>query len=411
MGRHVTDTIWNFLSTIEQTVRRLSDGTPQTRLIVCALAVLILFVRIPSMFHAPEFWAEDGILISDAYNKGWMSLLAPIEGAYYNFYGNLAANIAVQFPPRAWPWLAIYAAHAGAILTVFLVTSPRFDFPYRALAALAVVAVPMYDIFGGLANAQWVLALAVFILPLLRAGPRWMLVPEAVLAFIVGLEGPFVAFVLPVYAWRLWTCEAGERPRLIVLAAIGCCCAAIQILTIAHSSPFNLIEPKPYDHIVWLIMPIRWFDSIRLAGIFINHKPVAVALVIGGAAAATWFAFRQPHRIEKVAMLMFATLILYSGLYKYRAFIEFFSNDRYLFSGAVFAFWFFCLVAAPPGSRRSLIIVPAIVVLLIWNPIRRSNQFDPEASVVWASQAARIGNGPIEVPIAPGGPWAIRLER
>lgn len=405
------DSVWYILSRVERTIRRLSDGSPSSRLIVCALAALILFVRIPATFLAPQFWAEDAMLISDAYNGGWASLLHPIGGAYYNLYGNIVANIAIQFPPLAWPWIAIYGAHAAALLTVFLVTSPRFDLPYRGLAAMAVVAVPMYDIFGGLANAQWVLAIAVFLLPFLRAGPRWLLPVEAVFALVLGLEGPFVAFVLPVYAWRIWTAETSERPRLIVLAAVSCFCAALQILTIAHTSPFNLIAPIPYDRIVWITMPIRWFDWVRIAGIFVNHRTVMVAIAIGGAAAALWFAFRKPYRIEKLAMLMFATLILYSGLYKYRAHIEYFSNDRYLFAGAVFSVWFFCLLAAPAGSRRAVIIVPVIAALLAWNPVRRSNQFDPKASVAWADQVARIGKGPVEIPIAPGGSWAVRLER
>lgn len=90
---------WSFLLSAERIIRWLSDGSLRSRLIVCVLAALILFVRLPRTFLTPQFWAEDGILISDAYNGGWASLLYPIAGAYYNLYGNVVANIAVQFPP------------------------------------------------------------------------------------------------------------------------------------------------------------------------------------------------------------------------------------------------------------------------------------------------------------------------
>lgn len=397
-------------NTIESTVRRLSDGTMATRLIVCALAALILFVRVPAQFVAPQFWAEDSMLISAAYNQGWAALMLPIGGTYYNLYGSLIAAIAVLAPPIAWPWISIYGAHLAAIAVVFLVTSPRFEFPYRAVAALAVVAVPMSDVFGGLANAQWYLAIAVFVLPLLRSGPPQVLLLEAIVALVLGLEGPFAAFVLPIYAWRIWTC-AEDRPRLIVLGAITACCAAIQILAIAHVDVFNLIEPVPYDPIVWLTMPIRWLDSLRLANIFVHHQIVMAGIVIAGGAVAVWFAFNRPYRMLKLSMLMFAGIVLYSGMYKYRNAIVFLSNDRYVYAGAVFAFWFACAAIAPASSRRAKIVIPLLVLLMIHNPIRRFNQFEPKASVVWADEVARIGHGPIAIPVAPSDFWAVRLER
>lgn len=395
---------------IESAVRRLSDGTMATRLVVCALAALILFVRVPAQFVAPQFWAEDSLLISAAYNQGWAALMLPIGGTYYNLYGALVAAIAILAPPIAWPWISIYGAHLAAVAVVFLVTSPRFEFPYRAVAALAVVAVPVSDVFGGLANAQWCLAIALFVLPLLRTGSSWMLPLEAIVALVLGLEGPLAAFVLPIYAWRIWTC-AEDRPRLIVLAAITAWCAAIQILAVARVDVFNLIEPAPYDHIVWLTMPIRWLDSLRLANIFIHHEIVMVSMVIGGAAVTVWFAFKQPYRMFKLSMLMFAGIVLYSGMYKYRNAIVFLSNDRYVYPGAVFAFWFACVAIAPMGSRRAKIVVPLLVLLIIHNPIRRFNQFEPKASVAWTDEVARIGHGPIAIPVAPSDFWAVRLER
>ena len=79
------------------------DRLMSRRMAVVAAAILIVFIRFPGSLVAPEFWAEDGILISNAYNHGVASLFETIGGAYFNLYGSLVALLAVQAPPAAWP--------------------------------------------------------------------------------------------------------------------------------------------------------------------------------------------------------------------------------------------------------------------------------------------------------------------
>jgi len=267
---------------------------------------------------------------------------------------------------------------------VLAVTSPRFDLPYKALAALAVVVAPEREIFDSLANAQWVLLIVVFVLPYLRTPQsKWILSGEITLAVVTGLEGPFVAFALPLYALRLWSAGNPKRTRLLILSMIASVCAIIQLSAVMRFDPFHLIEPAPYDPLVWLYMPVRWLDGVRAAGMLIHHKMLMVVVVVVTIGAAGWLSLRAPYRDLKVGMMLFATLILYSGMYKYRNNVDLFANDRYVYAGVVFFFWF--VLCAWGAGRRPAIVVLAVSALVGWNSVRKINEVRPTAAVLWRS--------------------------
>lgn len=392
--------------------RRIVDTPTSTRSIILFTAALILFVRMPATFVRPEFWAEDSILFSAAYNHGWASLAETLGGTYFNFYGSLIANIAVQFPPLWWPWISAYGAHAAALMVVFLVTSPRFDMPYKTIAALAVVATPIQDsVLAGLANAQWVLPTGIFVLLFCKT-PRApsILAIEAIFIAVAGLDGPLGCFLVPLFAWRAWYVAPPERRRLALLLAILAVTATIQVATIVqHLNVFSLVQPLPYDHIVWITMPLRWIDALRLAGIF-GKFSVGAAIVIFGGGALFWWSLRQPYRDQKLSMIFFAGLILYSGMFKYRHFLYLHDNDRYVYVGSVFFFWFLCIWAASARREAKIVVVAVAATLIITSTARRINEPRLTAQIRWADQAPRIGSGPIAIPVAPEDIWVVKLD-
>lgn len=404
---------WFCLEAIERMARHLSDGTPRTRLIVCALAALVLFARLPKAFLAPEFWAEDALLISSAYNQGWPSLFKPIGDIYFNLYGGLAALAAVQFPPIAWPCITTAAAYAAPVFVAFVVTSPRFDFPYKAIAALAVVVTPLQDnIFGGLANAQWILPVALFALAFSkRHRSPAVLVAEMAFAIVAGLNGPLGSFLVPVYAWRAFKADKSERTRLLILTAILIGCAIIQAMAITSNlRVLNMTQPVAYNPIIWITMPLRWIEALRLAGIF-GMSIVGAVLVVAGGGAVLLFAWRPPYRDIKLAMIFFGATILYSGMYKMRHYLYLFANDRYPYVGSVFFFWFLCLLADRADGKRRLLVCGLAVLLLITSTARRIDEGRPGASTPWAGAVHAVGRGPVVIPVAPSDAWAVRLER
>ncbi len=402
------------LQECEAFARRLSDGSPKSRTLVCIFALLILFLRLPSTFLRPEFWAEDGPLISAAYNNGWASLTEPLGGAYFNIYGSIVAKIAMAFPPAAWPWVTMYGAHVAVVITVLVVTSPRLDLPYRGLAALALVATPQREIFDSLANAQWVLMIVVFVMPFLKAHKsRLILLGDASLVVLTGLEGPFVAFVIPIYCWRIYSTTGPDRMRLLLLLPLAAGCAAIQIIIVSQGSHFDLIEPEYYNSLIWIFAPIRWLDGIRAAGIFVHHPLIMTIGSIIMMTGAVALAVRDNFREIKIGMLIFAGSILYAGLYKFRNHVELFSNDRYIYSGSVFFFWYIgCLAALLKPHRRvaSNAVVAILVTLICWNVGRKVGEYRVGTSTDWSKYSNIIGTRPLHIIIAPSSNWSISLQ-
>lgn len=216
--------------------------------------------------------------------------------------------------------------------------------------------------------------------------------------------------LIPVFAWRALGAESAQRNRLMILTGALIVCAAIQVATIAQNmGVFELGSHAAYSQILWITMPLRWIEPLRLAGIF-GQSIVGVALVILGAAALLVFVARQPHRDLKLAMIFFATTVLYAGMYKMRHFLYLFDNDRYAYAGSIFSFWFLCLWIDRATEQRKALICGLAVLLILTSTIRRIDEYRPTASIAWSNAVPMIGHGPIVVPIAPNG-WFIRLDR
>src|SRR5262249_27433618 len=128
------------------------------------VALALLFFRAPSAFITPQLWAEDGLLYANAYNVGWHALLLQYVGTH-SLYGSIVALIATKFPPQFGPWIVVYAAHLAVLTVVAMATSPRFAFPYRGIAALAIVCAPAgSEVLAFLASAQWILPIGLVVL-------------------------------------------------------------------------------------------------------------------------------------------------------------------------------------------------------------------------------------------------------
>lgn len=391
---------------------RLAQSASQNRrLAIVGLGLLILFIRTPTTFVTPQLWAEDGKLYAAAYNTGWHSLLQPLNGTL-NLYGAAVATIAVNFPPILAPWIEVYAAHAATLLIVFMIMSPRFEMPYREIAALAVVCAPAgFEVLGFLVNAQWVLPLGLFVLLFSRPSDStliWLI--EALFVAFVGLEGPLGTCLLPLYLWRLCSVKGSARLRICILAATLAVTACVQIAFLRNDlGVFNVVEPHPYRPSLWLTMPVRWLDAIGpLNSGIIGFRRGAIGVVVLGALALIKFSWRAPYRELKLAMLFFATVILYAGMFKYRANLDTIVEEcgRYFFAGSVFFYWFLCIAAATSRTMPHTITAVALVTLI--NGALVGVSIRPAPALPWSHFVSQIGKGPISIPISPAG-WSIHL--
>ncbi len=182
-----------------------TTGTFQI-LAICATLMLILFCRRPEMFLHPEFWAEDGwIFFVQADTLGPGALVTPYSG-YHHFLLRIIAATAAGFDARWIPAAYISANLLIVLLIAVALFSPRSNLPNPAACALAIVLLPHTgEVFGSLANAQWLSAL----------GLVWLLVArdplkarqyttDVLLAAIIGLTGIFSILLTPLFVWRAW---------------------------------------------------------------------------------------------------------------------------------------------------------------------------------------------------------------
>jgi len=374
------------------------------------LALAVLLFRTFLTFVTPQLWAEDGLIYAIAYNSGWHALLSPLAGTF-NVFGAAVALLAANLPPILAPWIEVYAAHAAALLIVWMVMSPRFDMPHKELAALGVVCAPGgFEVLGFLINTQWILPLGLFVLAFSSPSRTKAIVAlEAIFVAIVGLDGPVGLFFVPVFLLLTFSEQGGARGRLAVLSIVLLMSAALQIsLLYADHSILDIVKPQRYPASLWFTLPGRWLDATwPLSALFGFDRryifPVAVMIVL-----AIWFSLREPYRKQKLAMLFIAAAILLSGMYKFRHALDNVAdqNGRYFYAGSVFLYWFLCIAAETfPRMRNTILAVTAITLLNgAWFMVLRT--YPP---VPWTTASAQIGHGPVSIPISPAG-WSIDLN-
>jgi hypothetical protein len=361
----------------------------------------------PTIFTNPQFWAEDSDFFLRAYSGHWQVLLAPVAGYLVSIQSFVAAA-ASFFPPVAAPFIYNYTAVLLTLATVWLSTSPRFEMPYKPLIAIAIVIVPMgYEELGTITNIQWVLPIGAFVLLFMSAAASRIALPiEMAFTAAMAFSGPFSIFLAPLFAWQ--TAAAPDRinrNRLLVLTMIVLAGAATQIITISQHQ-YEVINPvaaAPYSWMLWFTMPL----TKLLTTIGLQHRAldglVGVGMALLLAAAVMALSLLRPYRKQKLFMIIFATAITLSGMYKFRAALagQIYAQ-RYFYIGCVFTIWFLCCLASNPRMRPWPIILVAFAEIISLRSIKDTPRITDDLQ--WVSWAGQISSGlPLLIPSSPAG--------
>lgn len=188
------------------------------------------------MLH-PELWAEDGVLwYTQAYNSGFLSLFMP-ENGYLQTISRIAALVAQPFPIYYAPYLFAFFAFCAQMIPVALLLSRRFDSiipdkKIRIIISIIYVLMPnSYEVNMNLTNAQWHLALVLFLLLVGNSQKRYN-IADYMLMIVAGLSGPFSVLLSPVAMIEWYRNKfSGDYLRY----AIALACAAVQAVFIADS--------------------------------------------------------------------------------------------------------------------------------------------------------------------------------
>jgi hypothetical protein len=177
--------------------------------------------------------AEDGRLyFADAHRLGIRAILQPYRGSYWLFQ-RLVAHMGTYLPAAYEPRWYNSASLTATLAVISFVFRARTDLRLRVLLALAILCPNCGEVYVCLVNSHWVLAL---ILPLLvishepDTGARATV--ELFLLALVGLSGPLILTVLPLFLVR----AVLRRTRYsLLLSALGAACGLAQLVQLEVS--------------------------------------------------------------------------------------------------------------------------------------------------------------------------------
>jgi hypothetical protein len=196
---------------------------------ICLLAVcaLVIMLRKPEAFTHAQFWAEDGVLwFQDAYNKGfWGTVFLPYSGTFSMFHrtvGYISTVLPLAFAPLFFSLIAL----GCQLLPVFIFASKRM-LPIVKYRLIGVVVSLVYvavtnssEVFVNLANVQWHLGVAAFLVLIIGkpTGRLWVAFDVVVLA-LLGISGP-LTFPLVFIALIIWLKSRKDRSALLHLGVL-----------------------------------------------------------------------------------------------------------------------------------------------------------------------------------------------
>jgi hypothetical protein len=382
-----------------------------SRIIVIALAVGILFWRMPLAFIRPQFWGEDAYLFLDNYQRGLHTVIEPVVG-YLIVTSRLIAWMAGFFPIWLAPWIYNYSAVALTLLVVALIMSPRLELPYKPLLALAVVVVPAgWEVLLTLCNSQWILPIGVLVVVFMRPSKsRVTQMLELIFVAATGLTGPFSMFFAPITIALYWH---NRQTRTLTFAIIMTVCGLIQAgLMLVAPEPYawNAMPTVAYDWSIWITTPLRFMETLMpIHRIFSGFNEIVILCL--SLPLIAWLVLREPNRWFKLSMTSLALMVLYAGMLKYRGDLNtmIYSNQRYIFAGSIFFIWTLCLNAATfkPILRYSLVTLVIVAEINSFARGRNSEKIITDRH--WSQWAEKIEQGyPVVVPIDPT--WAMKIN-
>jgi hypothetical protein len=373
-----------------------------------AAVALILILRKPDSLHNPQFFAEDGtIFFIGARQLGLEAFLIPY-GGYLHLAPRAVAWAAAFFDPLWTPAIYNWAALCIDVLVIAALFSRRVRLPAKPALALAFALVPHTgEVFLSLTNIQWCLALGLVMLltadDAATVAQRWS---DRAAVLLIGLTGPFLCFLSPLFILRAAARRTRESAVLAVLAILA---ASVQVKYLyAYRSHF--IHPEAAGpHGLSSIMAGRLYGTFWLGyGIpQISSGPLWIAAGVAATGIAGWFSLRRGEWLSARITLALAWLCFVIPVaLKFRTdplVISLPGNgDRYFFLPHVMLAWI--LVVACVQLRGWFRLIPALLLAAAIAANVPYLRAAPLIDFAWARHVQPVRDGDaFEIPINPAG--------
>lgn len=373
----------------------------------------LLALRKPDALLTPQFWAEDGsVFLIENDQLGPAAFFTPYMGYLHTIPRLVAWLSARLLDPAWWPACYNFAAFAIWLAVIARTFSPRLSLPHKPWLALLVFVGPQTgEILFNLTNVQWIAAFvlvqqAIIARPLTRAQH----LGDLALLALIGLTGPFVVAVLPLFVWRWWR---DRRADNLAALALTTACAATQAwlihraaITFEHQhAPFHLFNTLAVLSRRLLIWP-------ALGPTAAHDLPVVITVVLGTALVTMLFvrALRpHPRRLVRLQLFAALALLMIAGFIRMRpdtwSADDLAFSDRYFFLPRVLFAWLIVLeidADSPPVAWTARIVAVFMSVVHL-----QHYQLPAPPDYHWAANCDPVRRGvPARIPILPEG-WIL----
>ncbi|MGF7210513.1 hypothetical protein GGE65_005120 [Skermanella aerolata] len=385
-------------------------------LVACTSAFLAIFIvavrRIDQILN-PQLWAEDGVIfLQQQLSLGLGAIFTPYAG-YLHLLPRLNAFlidkfIGLEYVPAGYVAGALLIIAIGSIF----VALARLPWPAGPLFALATAMVPHGgEVFLNITNVQWMVAPLLMVIAIQdEPRNRRCMAIDLTAVSIVGLTGPFILFMAPFIAARMfWQ----ERSRYNVALAITAFMAAgIQIVFIFHSNQ-NGAENNLSSAMIPNILSNFW--SGLLLG-FVTQLPVGFRLfglvLISLMICMVWLSLPNQTKVFTAMFLTVGILVFAAAVKKLGAISESIhpvgAGQRYFYIPYVLISWG-CVLGVLQARKPANWIAIALVLMIIAST-GRSFQAPSLPDMEWRKHVALLGTDPLQIPINPTG-WFVTIRR
>ena len=306
---------------------------------------VLLFLRKPHALHTPQLYAEDGsIFLAFGDLLGLRAFLEPYMGYLHTLPRLIAWVASHTLDPAWWPAFYNWVSFLIWLAVIARTFSPRLALPGKPWLALAFFIGPQTgEVLFNITNLQWVTALLLVEQAIIAPPTTWrQRVGDLAIVALVGLTGPFIIALGPLFAWRWWRARNADNFALLVLATA---CAGVQAWLVWRTGPkfgYPAFAPAQFFEIlgqrllVWPVLGDR--IAIKLPPVWIGVLGLVPVVALLG-----WALRPHPRRHLRVPVVGAFLLMMAAMAYRSRPDTWNFDNllfgDRYYYIPRVLLLW------------------------------------------------------------------------
>ncbi|WP_024900323.1 hypothetical protein [Brucella rhizosphaerae] len=298
-------------------------------ILAAIVSFLIFALRRPDIIYNASFWAEDGLVwYKQAYEFGIASLALPQNG-YYQTISKLTALASLVVPMEYAPlFFNVAGLTIRSLFVAYILTNRMSAIPlsYRIAVCVYIVLMPgLIEVHANITNTQWYLSMWILCVLLSnRPNSQLWFLHDIFLMFLSGLSGPFVVFLVPVFAVR-YGFDRDFRNYIkttkgMIFAGSLITACAIQVIAVLlsynetrSSAPLGFSFSVMADILSARIFVGAFLTADQIRWLF-SHAAINAVVTIFSLALLT-FVFLKSNWIVK-SIILFASIMLFFALSK-----------------------------------------------------------------------------------------------